>query len=479
MREAPVYRPTAAEFADFAKYVAHLEEEAGHYGIVRVIPPIQLKRKSVPDDFQLPAPVQQSITGGNGSFRVVLQELPEQSAKAFMMFSDQENPQSKTSDDIQNEFWRGLDSRRCEPAVYGADTPGSLFDGEESQWNLDTGLQGCLLRSVLSPDDKVVGVTTPMLYFGSWRTLFCCHVEDMNLASINYLHFGHEKRWYACGPQDSDRFEAVAALEFPQLKMEQQRARGGSFLRIKQCLMSPEKIHRAGIPVTTTLQRTNEFVVVFPRAYHWGFNHGTNVAEATNFALESWMEIACNRKRFQECLAWRNQNPKVHVYIDPYYIRRKWRNEPEPEEEEEHVSGGAKTMGGTEEIAEMKKPATVRRSSTKKQSPKRKRAPSKLSAEKLLLKAKDAPLPGLFTASSDTTAKSSPAKQPSVVEEGRRSRPTPGRRIEVWLEGPQTWAQATIRPFAKKDPKSDQIFVEFDVGGMELLSSNSQWRFKA
>ena len=102
---------------------------------------------------------------------------------------------------------------RCEPAVYGADTPGSLFDGEESQWNLDTGLQGCLLRSVLSPDDKVVGVTTPMLYFGSWRTLFCCHVEDMNLASINYLHFGHEKRWYACGPQDSDRFEAVAGAQ--------------------------------------------------------------------------------------------------------------------------------------------------------------------------------------------------------------------------------------------------------------------------
>lgn len=486
MREAPVYRPTVAEFSNFSKYVTHLEEESGHFGIVRVIPPVELKRKPVADDFDLPAPVQQSITGGNGSFRVVLQELPQQSAKAFMMFSDQEKPQSQTPAAIQDEFWRGLDARRREPAVYGADTPGSLFfDDEDSQWNLSTGLQGCLLRHALDPDDKVVGVTTPMLYFGSWRTLFCCHVEDMNLASINFLHQGHEKRWYACGPQDSDRLEAIAALEFPQLKMEQQRVKGGSFLRIKQCLMSPEKFHKAGIPVTTTLQRPNEFVVAFPRAYHWGFNHGTNVAEATNFALESWLAIACNQRRFRECMAWRNQNPEVHVYIDPQYIRRKWLNEPEPEDEEvDPVTGGAKTMGSVAQSESgVKRARAISSSSSKTISKRKKRVPAKISSEELLSKAKKANLPSLFVANSDahSTVSKGPSKTttPTQAVPTRRSRPTPGRRVEVWLQGLQTWVQATIRPFVKKDPKADQILVEFDVGGMELLSSDSQWRFKA
>jgi len=121
-----------------------------------------------------------------------------------------------------------------------------------------------------------------------------------------------------------------------------------------------------------------------------------------------------------------------------------------------------------------------RRPSNTKANPKRKRTKSRISAEKLLLKAKKAPLPVLFVANSDAPANRACAgPTPNLVDSTPRSRPTPGRRVEVWLEGLQSWAQATIRPFTKKDPKATQILVEFDVGGMELLSSGSQWRFKA
>lgn len=37
-------------------------------------------------------------------------------------------------------------------------------------------------------EEDIPGVTSPMLYFGTFGSMFGIHKEDMDLYSINYLH---------------------------------------------------------------------------------------------------------------------------------------------------------------------------------------------------------------------------------------------------------------------------------------------------
>jgi hypothetical protein len=46
------------------------------------------------------------------------------------------------------------------------------------------------------------------------------------------------------------------------------------------------------------VQREGEFMITFPKGYHWGFNCGLNIAESTNFATERWIEYG---KRCSRC----------------------------------------------------------------------------------------------------------------------------------------------------------------------------------
>jgi hypothetical protein len=71
----------------------------------------------------------------------------------------------------------------------------------EQYWNLRSlgdGLKyvngGC--NDGQKPKEKFLGIHTPFLYFGSWKTFFMLHVEDAFLGSINYLHYGEPKVWY-------------------------------------------------------------------------------------------------------------------------------------------------------------------------------------------------------------------------------------------------------------------------------------------
>ncbi len=79
-------------------------------------------------------------------------------------------------------------------AIYGADISGTLTDSNQEYWNINK--LGTILDDIRDEYQlKIEGVNTAYLYFGMWKTTFAWHTEDMDLYSINYLHFGAPKSW--------------------------------------------------------------------------------------------------------------------------------------------------------------------------------------------------------------------------------------------------------------------------------------------
>lgn len=207
---------------------------------------------------------------------------------------------------METEYWRTLNLGP--PPMYGADQQGTLFDARTTQWNVGT-LDSLLSRTLSC---ALPGVTTPYLYFGMWRASFAWHVEDMDLYSINYIHFGAPKQWYAIRQEDRQRFESVMAAAFPA-----DARKCAQFLRHKSFLVSPSFLQSQGIRPLKLVQHAHEFVLTYPYGYHAGFNLGFNCAESVNFALPSWIDLGRTADYCRCPLA----QESVHFDMDAYWPR--------------------------------------------------------------------------------------------------------------------------------------------------------------
>lgn len=210
----------------------------------------------------------------------------------------------------ERKFWKSIGNAvGQEPPLYGADMPGTLFrEHEAGEWNLrrlDTPLKNL-------PGD-VQGVNTTYLYFGSWRAMFAFHCEDYNLYSINYLHLGDAKSWYGIPTNMHTRFESVCNAYFAE-----ERKECPEYIRHKTTVVSPSFLKQQGISFDTAVQQPGEFIITFPRGYHSGFNHGFNIAEATNFCTPRWFNEGYKAK---PCMC-RPYSVKIDVeYLETMHLR--------------------------------------------------------------------------------------------------------------------------------------------------------------
>ncbi|KAJ1525297.1 hypothetical protein ONE63_010119 [Megalurothrips usitatus] len=292
-----VFKPTYEEFKDFAQYIKYMESKGAHKGgIAKVVAPKEwIPRKQGYDlkdiNFKIPAPICQVVNGKQGLYQqyniqkktMTVQEFSELANSAKYV-----TPHHRDDEDLERKYWKNI---TYNAPIYGADVSGTLTDPDITVWNINK--LGTILDCV-SDEYKISieGVTTAYLYFGMWKTTFAWHTEDMDLYSINYLHFGAPKTWYAIPPEHGRRLERLADGFFPDQKA------CPAFLRHKMSIISPQVLKHHSIPYNKITQREGEFIITFPFGYHSGFNHGFNCAESTNFASERWVEYG---KRASQC----------------------------------------------------------------------------------------------------------------------------------------------------------------------------------
>ncbi|XP_044925784.1 lysine-specific demethylase 4C isoform X12 [Mustela putorius furo] len=215
------FRPSMEEFREFNKYLAYMESKGAHRaGLAKVIPPREWKPRQCYDDIDnllIPAPIQQMVTGQSGLFTQYNIQKKAMTVKEFRQLANSGKyctPRYLDYEDLERKYWKNL---TFVAPIYGADINGSIYDEGVDEWNI------ARLNTVLDVVEEecgisIEGVNTPYLYFGMWKTTFAWHTEDMDLYSINYLHFGEPKSWYAIPPEHGKRLERLAQGHAPVFK---------------------------------------------------------------------------------------------------------------------------------------------------------------------------------------------------------------------------------------------------------------------
>uniref|UniRef100_A0A8C9XZ21 Lysine-specific demethylase 4B n=1 Tax=Sander lucioperca TaxID=283035 RepID=A0A8C9XZ21_SANLU len=307
------FRPTMEEFKDFNQYLVYMESQGAHRaGLAKVIPPKGWKPRRTYDDIDdlmIDAPIQQMMAGQSGLFTQYNIQKKPLSVQEFRRLANSDmycTPRYLNYEDLERKYWKNL---TFVSPIYGADVSGSLYDEDVEEWNIGH------LNSILDVIEEdcgvsIQGVNTPYLYFGMWKTTFSWHTEDMDLYSINYLHFGEPKSWYAIPPEHGKRLERLATGFFPNSFKGCE-----AFLRHKMTLISPSILKKYGIPFDKITQEAGEFMITFPYGYHAGFNHGFNCAESTNFATLRWIDYG---KVATQCTCSKDM---VKISMEPFVKR--------------------------------------------------------------------------------------------------------------------------------------------------------------
>lgn len=176
--------------------------------------PTEAKTEDLSEGESLPAPKPKGRQPKSVSARrkhnrgEAADNVDEEAFKGFdYRIHDNDEYTPERCEELETAYWKSL---MFNNPMYGADMPGSLFDESINSWNV------AKLPNLLDVlGQKVPGVNTAYLYLGMWKATFAWHLEDVDLYSINYIHFGAPKQWYSISQEDAPRFEQAMKSTFP------------------------------------------------------------------------------------------------------------------------------------------------------------------------------------------------------------------------------------------------------------------------
>ncbi|KAG0235805.1 hypothetical protein BGX31_004171 [Mortierella sp. GBA43] len=219
-------------------------------------------------------------------------------------------------DIVEREFWKLVENAYDNVEVeHGADLHsaqyGSGFPTLERQPNDKYSAHPANLNNIpVLPESlfcniktDISGMMVPWLQVGMCFSTFCWHNEDHYTYSINYMHWGETKTWYGVPASNANKFEDTMRKAVPELFDQQP-----DLLFHLVTMLSPERLLANNVEVVALDQRPGQLVVTFPQAYHAGFDHGFNFAEAVNFAPSDWSHLGL------ECVQRYKEHRKQPVF---------------------------------------------------------------------------------------------------------------------------------------------------------------------
>lgn len=191
-----------------------------------------------------------------------------------------------------------------EPTPYLINEPGTLFTSK-IDFNLDKLIRGDRLTSG-TVTDNMSGITSSMVYVGVRGSVFPAHLEDWDLGSMNYLHYGAPKMYVIIPPSQAEQFQKHCLSEM------QAAGISGKFnpynnkpcdniIQHKNFIVLLDILRAKSIKFKLILQFAQDLVLLMPGCYHFGCNLGMNVAESRNFMHAHYQETKILRLDFIPC----------------------------------------------------------------------------------------------------------------------------------------------------------------------------------
>ena len=163
----PVFHPNIEEFANFSKYISHIETQGAHkVGICKIVPPkewIPRAKGYDPEDFDfvIEKPLRQCFSpmGEEGSFQTKCIAKTSMTIKEYRDMATNrvyKTPAHSSHEDLEKMYWKSLNN--AQQPIYGADVTNSITDPEIEAFNiakLDT-----ILKFVSKDSEETILVST-------------------------------------------------------------------------------------------------------------------------------------------------------------------------------------------------------------------------------------------------------------------------------------------------------------------------------